>query len=726
MTTEPVGAGQHKKRPAGRAGRSRLGWALLVLGVASAALPISASAARPEREARGGAVIEGRYIVVYERSVDAPAAKTARLERAKGIRSSHRYGTAIKGFAAQLSAAQVRSLRADPQVASLTADRRVEASDYAPLASGEPMPPAGIRRVGAATASSARRASGANVAVIDTGVDLAHPDLNAASGKNCVSPGTPARDDNGHGTHVAGTIAGRNDGAGVTGVAPDTRLYAAKVLDGQGSGTMSQVICGIDWVTSTRTDADPSNDVSVANMSLGGPGPAVQSCATTTDPQHKAICNSTAAGVTYVVAAGNDGWDFDYARQPDLPAAYPEVLTVTAMGDSDGRSGGTGGAPACWSTQEDDRYASFSSFAATAAGREHTIAAPGVCIESTWPGGGYATESGTSMATPHVAGATVLCLEEAGAKGPCAGLSPAQIVQRMRSDAASHSAVDGAYGFGGDPTRPVSSGAYFGHLLWAGSEAPDTQAPTVASVSPADTATGVGTSAEVTVTFSEAMDRSAAEAAFALVRTSDGARVSGSYSWSANTMTFRPGAPLSHGEEYTATVAAGARDTAGNTLSAEKAWSFRTLASVTAYPSATILQSGSLRSGGYAQLGSDDNAYYSVNSTTSGTRTGSWYGKVTGVSNNLGSLAVSYKGKSSRSCNQTVSLWRWTTSSWVVLDSRAVSTTEVPVDKALTSGLSDYVSGTSGDGEVRLRVRCTSSSWFYSSADAARIVFERP
>ena len=109
----------------------------------------------------------------------------------------------------------------------------------------------------------------------------------------------------------------------MVGVAPGTKVYAAKVLAGDGSGTTSQVICGIDWVTSTRTDSDPSNDIAVANMSLGGSGPPVGSCATTTDPQHRALCASTAAGVSYVVAVGNDGWDFDYAAEPDTPAASP-------------------------------------------------------------------------------------------------------------------------------------------------------------------------------------------------------------------------------------------------------------------------------------------------------------------------------------------------------------------------------------------------------------------
>jgi len=364
------------------------------------------------------------YIVVFRPGV-APGAKTDDVERRIGFASDFRYGSALHGFAARLNLAQLSRLRADPDVAFVSADRILRAIGTVPIKAGDTAPP-GVQRIGAATPTSVREASTVNVAVIDSGVDLSHPDLNAVNGKNCIGTGQ-ARDDNGHGTHVAGTIAARNNGSGVVGVAPATKIYAVKVINAQGSGTDAQVICGIDWVTANAA----ALGIKVANMSLGGPGTDDGNCGNSIgDALHRAICNSVAAGVTYVVAAGNSSEDF----AADVPANYNEVLTVTAMADFNGLPGG-GGSASCADGyfEEDDSAAGFSNFTTDgSADAAHTIAGPGVCIQSTWPGNRYQTISGTSMATPHVAGVVALCFGEKGAAGPCTGLTPAQVITKMR------------------------------------------------------------------------------------------------------------------------------------------------------------------------------------------------------------------------------------------------------------------------------------------------------
>jgi subtilisin family serine protease len=283
------------------------------------------------------------------------------------------------------------------------------------------------------------------VAVIDTGIDSTHPDLHVVGGKDCTI-GLSTNDDHGHGSHVAGTIGAKDDANGVVGIAPNTPLYAVKVLSAAGTGLNSWVICGLDWVAANG----PRLGIKVANLSLGGSGADDGSCGNTNaDALHKAVCGVVAKGVTLVVAAGNDGVDFSGTT----PAAYDEVLTVTAVTDFNGRPGG--GAASTCRAGVDDQAADFSNWTtASSPDAAHTIAAPGTCIYSTTNLGGYATMSGTSMASPHVTGLVALCISS----GACAGLTPAQIITKLRSDAAAQPA---SYGF----TAPA--GRYYGSLVSA-------------------------------------------------------------------------------------------------------------------------------------------------------------------------------------------------------------------------------------------------------------------
>jgi hypothetical protein len=153
---------------------------------------------------------------------------------------------------------------------------------------------------------------------------------------------------------------------------------------------------------------------------------------------------------------------------------------------------------------------------------------------------------------------------------------------------------------------------------------------------------------------------------------------------------------------------------------------FRVPELVTATPVAAAVLTGTAGGGNAAALSADDNVYYLVNSTTTGTRTTAWQGSFTGVTNSLSNLRVSYTGKNSASCTQTVHIWRWTTNTWVQLNSRAVSTTEITLaDLAPTGAAANYVSGTTGDGEVLVRIRCTRSANFVSSGDLMRISYQR-
>lgn len=234
----------------------------------------------------------------------------------------------------------------------------------APTAPGAQETPWGITRVKAPAAWATTRGKGVKVVVIDTGIDMTHPELSGIikGGWNAISTAATFNDDNGHGSHVAGTIAAKDDSKGVVGVAPDVDLYGVKVLDENGSGTFDDVIAGMLWAV--------ENKMEVANMSLGA-NSGNQALADAVEAMRK-------AGVILIAAAGNSG------RSVGYPAAYPGAIAVAASNSADG-------------------LASFSSRGPTVA-----IIAPGVNVKSTYMGGDYDTLSGTSMAAPHAAGLAAL------------------------------------------------------------------------------------------------------------------------------------------------------------------------------------------------------------------------------------------------------------------------------------------------------------------------------
>ncbi len=422
--------------------------------------------------------IPGNYIVVLK---DKEKPKDVSQEHAQkhGAKVEQVFENALDGYAAEIPADKLDKVKADKRVAHVEEDAVMEA-----FQTSSRQTPTGYERSGANQSPTSKAAAqgtslGVDVAVLDTGIDLDHPDLlaNAKDGKDCIQPGTPADDDNGHGSHVAGTIGAKPDTTnGVVGVATGTPVHAVKVLDGSGSGSLSSVLCGIDWVTGKNSDgtANKTNDIEVVNMSLGGGGSdstVDSNCltpASAKDSYHEAICRSVKSGATYVVAAGNGSTDFGATR----PATYKEVLTVSNEADYDGVPGSKYTSSKC--TSDGDNTARDTSNYTTGTGtaetedRGHLISAPGTCIKSTHKNGGYALMTGTSMASPHVAGAAALVVYKNR------GITPEQVKQQLMSQAKTKTGskpgkyyTSPYYGFNNDPNYPQKS-RYYGYLLWAG------------------------------------------------------------------------------------------------------------------------------------------------------------------------------------------------------------------------------------------------------------------
>jgi subtilisin family serine protease len=395
---------------------------LLVIAALLLAFVIFGHSAKPTLAS--GAPIPGQYIIKLADNLDA-AAGASDLAREHGLGVGHVYSHAFHGFSATVPARRLNALQNDSRVLSIVPDRYVTINHCTPGhpqhceptptpppggGSGSQTIPTGILRInGDLSSALSGNGSGSvnvDVAVLDTGIDTSHPDLNVVGGLNC-STGNSYNDGNGHGSHVAGTIGALDNNAGVVGVAPGARLWAVRVLNNAGSGIWSSIICGVDWVTAN------AGTIEVANMSLSGTG-SEGSC--NDGGMHEAICNSVNAGVTYVVAAGNES---DNSAN-HVPAAYNEVITVSALADFNGEPGG--GAAATCRSDVDDTFANFSNY-----GSDVDLIAPGVCINSTWKGGGYNTISGTSMASPHVAGAAALY------KAGNPGASPSQVKTALQN-----------------------------------------------------------------------------------------------------------------------------------------------------------------------------------------------------------------------------------------------------------------------------------------------------
>ncbi|MDI3101898.1 S8 family peptidase [Streptomyces sp. AN-3] len=347
-------------------------------GVATAALtggltavPAQAAPAEGTVLAAGSpTAVKDSYIVTLKKSTGLKASSAAGKDLVEdyGGTVKKTFRSALNGYTATLSATEARRLAADPAVASVEQDQRVRLADTT-----QANAPWGLDRIDQTSLPLSgtytypdSAGSGVTAYVIDTGVRITHQQISgrASYGYDAVDGDTTASDGNGHGTHVATTIAGTTYGA-----AKKAKIVAVRVLDNNGSGTTAGVIAGIDWVTANHSGP------SVANLSLGG------GASTTLDT---AVRNSIADGVTYAVAAGNSGAN----ASSYSPARVTEAITVGA-------------------TTSTDAKASYSNY-----GSVLDLFAPGSSITAGWHTGDTATNtiSGTSMATPHVAGAAAVYL----------------------------------------------------------------------------------------------------------------------------------------------------------------------------------------------------------------------------------------------------------------------------------------------------------------------------
>jgi subtilisin family serine protease len=373
---------------------------ILLVAVAAATLLFSGVAAT--QPAEDGA---GRYIVVLKDGAEEPGQTASGMERRYGLEKDHVYRHALKGFSATIPANRVADVRSDDQVDYVERDGTMRAVAQ--------MLPWGIDRIDVDLSSTkAGDGSGTvgnvNVYIIDTGIDTSHEDLNVVEHVSFAKG--PNRDCNGHGTHVAGTVAAEDNAMDVVGAAPGAPLTGVKVLGCGGSGSYSDVISGVDWVTAN------AKKPAIANMSLGGGASLAVD---------EAVIGSAASGVFYSVAAGNDGEDAcEYS--PARAGTYNGVATTAA-------------------TDRSDAETSWSNY-----GPCVDLWAPGAEILSTKLRGGTTTLSGTSMAAPHVGGTGALYLSS----NP--GASPAAVESTLEAD----SKLTGTTSKDGSPIRLVYAGGY--------------------------------------------------------------------------------------------------------------------------------------------------------------------------------------------------------------------------------------------------------------------------
>jgi serine protease AprX len=644
--------------------------------------------------------------------LEAPASEARVTETGKrigGLRDVRRFEI-VDAFAATVTKGQALALAHVPWVAHVEENSRVRAfNDGAQASFGVAKARADVPSLDGDGDGNPSSFTPADLvaAVIDTGIDAAHADLDGGkvvAFRDFVNGRQTAYDDQGHGTHVAATLAGD------AGVAPGAGIVAAKVLDAQGGGSMANVTAAIDWVVQNKD----TYGIEAINLSLGTAG-----CSDGTDTTSVAVDNAAAAGLLVAVAAGNEG---PGTCTVGAPGSARGAITVGAMADT---------------TERGFSVASFSSRGPTADGRiKPDVVAPGVNITSaqSGSGSGRVASSGTSMATPFVAGVALL-LRDANAT-----LSAQQIKNAITSSAIDWGRVGADNEFG--------AGRLDAYAALKAAGAPLGTAPSAPThVLREATLTGTGAVADYTL---DVTDRTFPIAVTLVIPGVTGAvastpdfdlylyNPSGTLVARAETVSRQEQiahlpavtgayklrvASYSGGGAFVVDVSAGLSTGAPAAPAPAPAPAPVT---ITATPSAIVLQNGTIRSGDAARLAANDDATLDVASTSSSTYTTGWYGRITGVSNALRTLSLAFRAKHSRSCSQTLWIYDWTYGAWARLDTRTVGSTETEVAGSVTGTIADFVSGSAGDGEVRVRVRCqTTSGTFVSNSDLLRIEYTK-
>ena len=347
---------------------------------------------------------QARVIITFHHQ---PGPAQEALIQSLGVEVHHTFHL-IPGLSGIVPEEALFGLSHNPHVAGIYLDTQVHAID------AELDNTWGVKRIGAGTVHDGENTgTGVKVAIIDSGIDYTHPDISAnyVGGYDFVNDDEDPLDDNGHGTHVAGTVAALKNDTGVVGVAPQASLYALKVLDANGSGYWSDIIAALEWAV--------DNGMQVTNNSYGAgqnPGSAIET----------AFANADAAGILAIAAAGNSGNCGGKGNNVGYPARYTSVVAVSATNQSDSRP--------CFSSTGD----------------AVELAAPGVSIYSTKLGGGYVEFNGTSMASPHVAGAAALVLAAGIADSNGNGRVNDEVRETLGATAEDLGAAgrDSHYGFG--------------------------------------------------------------------------------------------------------------------------------------------------------------------------------------------------------------------------------------------------------------------------------------